>query len=63
MNHVYPVNDAIPHNLENGGQCDCRPKLDVLENGDILIIHNSWDGREIFEQLDDPQPPAPESEA
>ena len=46
MYHVYP------HNTENGGQCDCHPEIEVQQNGEILVIHNSWDGREIFEELD-----------
>lgn len=52
INHVHPVNDARPHDTESGGDCECGPKVEFLENGDTLVVHNSWDGREIFEQLD-----------
>lgn len=50
--HVYPVNDLYPHDTDSGGQCECNPKVEFLDGGDALVIHNSWDGREIFEQLE-----------
>ena len=50
--HVYPVNDARPHDTESGATCDCGPVLKILENGDSLVVHNAWDGREIFKELD-----------
>jgi hypothetical protein len=43
--HVYPCNDLAPHNLESN-ICPCNPKI---EGG--LIIHNSFDKREIKESL------------
>jgi hypothetical protein len=52
ISHVYPVSDTRPHNIEDGGQCDCGPKVEFLESGDTLVVHNAWDGREIFEELD-----------
>ncbi len=52
INHVYPVNDARPHDTESGGTCECEPKVEFLDNGDTLVIHNAWDGREIIEQLE-----------
>lgn len=51
IQHVYPVNDARPHDTESG-PCDCGPVLKILGNGDSLVVHNAWDGREIFEELD-----------
>lgn len=47
--HVYPVNDLKEH-LTDGDSCHCDPETRVVENG-ILIVHNSYDGREIREQL------------
>ena len=44
--------EAAPHNTEDGGQCDCNPKVEFLDSGDTLVVHNSWDGRELFEELD-----------
>ena len=49
--HVVPNGDIYPHDTESGGQCDCNPTVE-FENGDALIIHNAWDGREIFEEMD-----------
>ncbi len=46
--HVIPLNDLRPHE-EEGIACPCRPK--VLEGG--IVVHNSWDGREILEQAVD----------
>lgn len=41
--HVYPPNDLLPH-VTNGDYCPCEPRIE----GD-LVIHNSWDGRELQE--------------
>jgi len=49
--HVYPVNDLIEHNLndlDGNYSCPCDPKIDV-ELG--LIVHNSLDRREVYENL------------
>jgi hypothetical protein len=43
--HVVPSNDLREHNTDNGVACWCQPE----ENEDNLIIHNSMDGRERFE--------------
>lgn len=45
--HVLPTNDEVPH--VESEQCWCKPKVE--ENGQ-LIIHNSFDGREDFEDID-----------
>ena len=50
--HVVPHNDARPHDANNGGQCECSPVVEPQENGDFLVIHSAWDGREIFEELE-----------
>lgn len=44
MTHVYPIDDLKPHDLE-GVACWCRPRVE-----DDLIIHNSMDERETYEQ-------------
>jgi hypothetical protein len=44
--HVYPLNDILPHITEGGPGCPCRPKIEDVEGGGTLIIHNSYDGRE-----------------
>lgn len=42
--HVYPINDLKEHVLE-GLTCWCRPE----ENDDGVIVHNSLDRREEYE--------------
>ena len=44
-NHVLPINDLRGH-VEEGVLCPCMPR--VREDGE-LVIHNSYDGREIGE--------------
>lgn len=46
MIDVTPVNDLYEH--ENGSMCKCRPSM-LEENGEIVIVHNSYDGRELKE--------------
>jgi len=40
--HVYPLTDVVDHILEGAG-CICGPRI---EDGGMLIIHHSLDGRE-----------------
>lgn len=47
--YVLPINDIKEHEEES--TCSCNPKVEVLPNGDMLIIHNSFDGREYVEIL------------
>ncbi len=42
--HVYPENDLLPHITEGLG-CPCNPTVENVEGG-VLVIHNSYDGRE-----------------
>ena len=49
MIHVTPINDLKGHSEDS--TCECNPKCEILENGEILIIHNSYDGREIAENI------------
>lgn len=46
--HVLPINDLKPHK-EQGFDCECEPKIDWDNE---LIIHNSYDGREMVEQAE-----------
>lgn len=48
MFHVHPINDAEEHDLE-GTVCKCGPSV-VFEGAEIIVIHNSFDGREALEQ-------------
>jgi hypothetical protein len=49
--HIYPLNDLKEHLIDGPeaalGKCECKP---VLKEGGLLIVHNSFDGREILEQ-------------
>lgn len=46
--HVYPLNDLLPHVTE-GTECPCDPKIEVI-GANLLIVHNSFDGREFREE-------------
>jgi hypothetical protein len=53
--HVVPSNDLYKHLEDKLGRCDCNPECHLLPiTGNVLIIHNAWNGREIFEELDRP---------
>lgn len=45
--HVIPVNDIWSH-LESD-DCECEPRIE--EDGHV-IVHNSYDGRELIEEVD-----------
>lgn len=44
--HVIPLNDLKEH-TENT-TCECCPSVE-FENGEMIVIHNSFDGRELTE--------------
>jgi hypothetical protein len=48
MIHVHPLNDIEEHDL-NGTQCKCIPQVIIEHNADIVVVHNSFDGREGIE--------------
>lgn len=55
--HVYPVNDLEDHYLEcvypaiGSPYCPCKCNPVFKEEGEsLLIVHNSFDGREVFEE-------------
>lgn len=48
MYNILPINDIDSH-VEDS-TCKCNPKV-VFENGEMIIIHNSFDGREFKEKL------------
>lgn len=41
--HVTPIGDLEPH--EEKTTCKCEPNV-IYENGEMIVIHNSFDGRE-----------------
>ena len=48
MYNILPINDLKEHS-ENS-TCECKPKV-IYENGEMIIVHNSYDGREYKERL------------
>lgn len=51
--HVLPVDDLKPH-IESQA-CKCQPRVDTFKNGNRVITHNSFDGREFYEDEGDIQ--------
>lgn len=41
--HILPINDLIEH--EERSTCDCNPSVEIIEGGDLMIIHTALDGR------------------
>jgi hypothetical protein len=48
MQIVLPLNDIMPHD-EESTVCPCGPRVEFI-NGEMLITHNSFDGRELAER-------------
>ena len=48
MINILPINDLEEH-IEDT-TCECCPKVE-FENGEMIVIHNSFDGRELLEDL------------
>lgn len=49
MIHILPLNDIKLH-VENT-ICECKPNIEILNDGYIMVIHNAFDKREIIEEL------------
>lgn len=47
--HILPTNDCDSHS--EGMECKCKPDVIQFEGGIILVVHNSFDGREIKQSL------------
>ena len=46
MIHVHPLNDIKEHDTsDTGNTCHCNPSVKI-EAGEMVVIHNSFDGRE-----------------
>lgn len=48
--HVLPVDDYVEH-TQHGTRCLCQPKAEVVEGG-LIISHNAWDARELYERAE-----------
>lgn len=44
--HIIPLNDLEEH--EELTTCKCCPSVE-FENGNMIVIHNAFDSREILE--------------
>jgi len=51
MTIILPINDIQKHE-EESTTCACKPRVEFI-NGEMLIIHNSFDGRELEEQINE----------
>jgi hypothetical protein len=52
MIHVHPINDIDDHDISDmGNTCKCNPKVIIEPNADIIVVHNSFDGREGLEYV------------
>jgi len=45
MIRVSPLNDLEEHDLETT-QCKCQPRIICEPNCEIIVVHDSFDGRE-----------------
>lgn len=48
--HIVPLEDLLPH-TEKGTDCRCDPRCEVY-GAVLVIVHNSFDGREKGESND-----------
>ena len=48
MYNILPVGDLKEHSEDS--TCECHPRV-IYENGEMIIIHNAFDHRELKEQL------------
>ena len=48
---ILPTNDIKEHD-EESTLCECEPTVQY-ENGEMIIIHNAFDNREIIEQVEE----------
>jgi len=46
--HIVPLDDDQMHALSR--TCECRPQPSAVDDISTLIIHNSFDGREAYEE-------------
>jgi len=46
--HIVPLDDDHEHTLSR--ECECKPQAQAVDEISTLIIHNSFDGREAYEE-------------
>jgi len=50
MTNIIPRNDLKQHSEDS--TCNCEPRI-IEESGELIIIHNSYDGREAVEMANE----------
>lgn len=45
--HIIPVDDLKDH--DESQYCHCDPRIEPGDHGCNMIVHNSYDGRELIE--------------
>lgn len=54
MIHVFPLNDLREHDIsDTGTSCPCEPEVIIEPDTEIIVIHNSFDGREGVEWVEE----------
>jgi len=48
--NVIPIDDIDLHIEDHS--CSCNPKIEII-GSKLLIVHNAWDNREIFEEIEE----------
>lgn len=48
IQHIYPLNDLKEHETDSK-KCWCSPQEEEIPPCGLLVIHNSADGREQYE--------------
>ncbi len=48
--NILPNNDLKPH--VESTMCECNPEI-IEESGALIIVHNSFDGREAVEEANE----------
>ena len=47
MLHVHQLIDSAHHDLsDTGNTCKCNPRVIIEFDSEIIVVHNSFDGRE-----------------
>lgn len=49
--NIVPSDDLLPHEMSE--HCQCKPIKEICDDGSVIIIHNSFDKRELVESLMD----------
>lgn len=54
MLHIHPICDIEEHDTSDlGNTCKCNPAVIIEPDSEMIIIHNSFDGREGVEWVNE----------